>query len=92
VRVVWDDEALDDLDSIGAFIASDNPRAARRVVERIRERSLLLETSPRLGKPIVERPGARELILSRYPYVLVYEIEDEEVRILAVFHQSQNRP
>jgi toxin ParE1/3/4 len=91
VRVVWDDEALDDLDSIGAFIANDNPRAARRVVERIRERSQLLETSPRLGKPIVERPGARELILSRYPYVLVYEIEDDEVHILAVFHQSQDR-
>jgi toxin ParE1/3/4 len=92
VSVVWDDEALDDLDSIGAFIASDNPAAARRVVEHIRERSLLLEASPRLGKPIAERLGARELILSRYPYVLAYEIDGDEVRILAVFHQSQNRP
>ncbi len=91
MRVVWDDEALDDLDSIGAFIASDNPQAAMRVVERIRERSLLLEASPRLGKPIAEQPGLRELILSRYPYVLVYEIDDGVVRILAVFHQSQDR-
>ena len=36
-------------------------------------------------------PGVREFILTRYPYVLVYEILDEEVRILAVFHHRQQR-
>jgi toxin ParE1/3/4 len=69
MKVVWDDEALDDLDSIGDFISRDNPPAAQRVIERIRDTSLLLETSPRLGKPVDER--TRELILRRYPYVLV---------------------
>ncbi|MGD9968098.1 MAG: type II toxin-antitoxin system RelE/ParE family toxin [Hyphomonadaceae bacterium] len=89
MKVVWDDEALDDLDAIGEFISRDNSVAARRVVERIRDTSRLLETSPRLGKPIDER--TRELILRRYPYVLVYEIAQGEVRILAVFHHAQNR-
>lgn len=36
--------------------------------------------------------GKRELILSRYPYVLAYRIENDEGRILAVYHQAQNRP
>jgi len=93
VKVAWDDEALDDLDSIGAVIAQDSPRAPQRVVERLRNLCRLLETSPRLGKRIAKRPGALELILKRYPYVLVYEIGDGEVQhILAVFHQSQKRP
>ena len=91
MNVVWGDEALSDLQSIGEFIRRDGPRSAIRVVEHIRAKALLLEPSPRLGRPSTD--GATYVLtLSRYPYVLVYEIEDQEVRILAVFHQSQNRP
>jgi addiction module RelE/StbE family toxin len=89
--VVWDDEALSDLESIGAFIEIDNPAAARRVVERIQRIASLLETSPRLGRPAIGRPGVRELTVSRYPYVLVYELIEDDVQILAVVHQSQDR-
>ncbi len=83
--VVWDEDALSDLETIGAFIAQDSPSAARRVAR-------LLETSPHLGRPAMGREGVRELTISRYPYVLVYEIANEELRILAVVHQAQNRP
>ncbi len=33
----------------------------------------------------------REFILTRYPYTLVYENLDDEVRVLAVFHHRQQR-
>jgi len=89
-RVVWDDRALDDLDAIANYIAADSPRAAIRVVEYIRKAALSLETSPELGVASPEL-GLREFILTRFPYILVYEIVDDEVRILAVFHHRQRR-
>jgi toxin ParE1/3/4 len=88
--LAWDDRALDDLTAIGEYIARDSSRAAARVVAYIRERALLLEASPELGVASPE-PGLREFILTRYPYVLIYEIVGDEIRVLAVFHQSQNR-
>lgn len=92
MQVVWDDEALSDLESIGAYIENDSPAAARRVVERIQRIAILLETSPRLGRPAIGRPGMHEINVSRYPYGLVYELSEDEVRILSVFHQAQDRP
>lgn len=33
-RVIWSPRALDDLDAIEAYIAKDNPTAARRVIAK----------------------------------------------------------
>lgn len=90
MRLVWDDRALDDLTAIAEYIAADSPRAAHRVVDYVRSAARLLETSPELGMPSPES-GLREFILTRYPYLLVYEMIDNEVRILAVFHHRQMR-
>ncbi len=89
-RLVWDDRALGDLDAISSYIAADSPRSAVRVVEYIRKAALSLEISPELGLACPE-PGLREFILTRYPYILVYEIVADEVRILALFHHRQQR-
>jgi addiction module RelE/StbE family toxin len=90
LRVVWGRRAANDLDAIAEFISKDSKAAARRVVQYIRKSAVILRESPRLGRASLD--GKRELILSRYPYILVYEVSDDEVRILAVFHQSQDRP
>ena len=90
LRVVWGRRAANDVDAIAKFIAKDSKRAANKVVRYIRKSAALLQDSPHLGRASLE--GKRELILSRYPYILAYRIENHEVRILAVYHQSQNRP
>lgn len=90
--VVWDEAALDDLESIGAFIANDSPRTARRLVEFLRDKAQALAHFPHLGIADDNAEHTRTLILPRYPYVLVYQVLNDEIRILAVFHQSQNRP
>lgn len=89
-RVLWDARAVEELSAIAGYIAKDSPQSAQRVVRYIRDRAQLLETSPELGRAV---DGAFfELVLSRYPYILVYEIAGEEVRILAIFHHRQQRP
>ena len=88
--VAWDDEAIADLNAIADFISKDSKRAAAKVVTYIRDRALLLETSPELGR-VTPDGRFRELVLSRFPYILLHTISDDEVRIVAVFHHSQKR-
>ena len=82
---------LDSQKAADDYIAADNPYAAVRVVEYIRHAARSLETSRALGRP-TSKPGIREFILTRQPYILAYEITDDAVRILAIFHHRQNRP
>lgn len=90
-RLVWDDRALADLDAVADYIAHDSPGAAIRVVEDIQTFALLLEWSPFLGRT-TGRPHIRSLVIKKRPYVLIYTIEGDEVRILSVVHQRRDRP
>ena len=89
-RLARDDRALDELEDIGQYIAADSPRAAVRVVEHIREKARLLQDFPAVGRG-TPAEGVRDLVLTRYPYILVYALEGEEVRILSVVHQRRDR-
>jgi plasmid stabilization system protein ParE len=49
-ELVWLDEALQDLDEIGSYIALDNPHAAENVVRRIVEAVSMLAWHPKVGR------------------------------------------
>jgi addiction module RelE/StbE family toxin len=92
MKVVFREDALDDLDRIHAWIAKDNPPAAAAMVSRIRDRIAFLELDSlaQMGRPGVV-PGTRELIEN--PYIIVYKVDEQrrEVVVLAIFHGAQNR-
>jgi toxin ParE1/3/4 len=54
-------------------------------VAALRER---LATNP-FQFPVLYR-DARRASLRRFPYILIFRVRDEEVRLLAVFHTSRN--
>lgn len=92
MRVVFDPRARDDLKRLFAWIAADNPKAARDMVARIEGRVRLLAVPglAQMGRPgLVE--GTRELV--EPPYILVYKVreKDEEIIIVAVVHGAQDR-
>lgn len=92
MKVVFDDEALDDLRGIFTYIAKDNPRAANDVVKRIFERTERL-AEPELahmGHPGRD-PGTLELVDA--PYIIVYEIFERrgKIVVLSVVHGARNR-
>jgi toxin ParE1/3/4 len=80
-----------DLDSIREFIAQDNPRAALRVRAAIQAAVERLADHPNLGRAgRVE--GTRELVIPRAPYIVVYRIIEDQLRILLVIHTSRRWP
>jgi toxin ParE1/3/4 len=92
MKVVWSESALAQLDRIFAYIARDNPSAAKTVAQRIRATAALLGNSPRLGRA-TDQEGVFVLAMSRYPYFIFYRISkrDGHVRIIRVRHTARRR-
>ena len=93
-QVIWMDEAIADLKSIVLRIAQDNPDAALRWGEKIRQKPLLLSVHPRLGHRFEKlgRDDVRELNVP--PYRIIYHVQDASrtVWILAVWHGARQEP
>lgn len=85
-RVVWSDEALDDLEHIGRYIAEFNPAAAGRLLVKLKAAGEALTEHPDRGRPAFS--GTRELTTVS-PYIIRYWIEGDEVVIAHVRHGAQ---
>ena len=75
--------ALADLEAILAYIESQSPQSAHRVRRRIDVLTKLLVERPWLGTR-TEDPTIRRLTTSPYPYLVFYEVTDEEIIVHAV--------
>jgi toxin ParE1/3/4 len=89
VRVFWTDAALNQLEAIRDYLWQTSPDYARRVVERLVNRSEQIAAFPRSGRavPEYEIDEVRQVIESSYR--LIYLIKEEQVEILAVIHTSR---
>jgi plasmid stabilization system protein ParE len=91
VKVEWRPSALDDRDSIIAYLEPLNPNAAGNLL-----RALVLAGDSLALFPYRGRLGlaakTRELV-AVWPYLLVYEIDapTDTVRILRIWHGAQDR-
>ncbi|QDL98498.1 type II toxin-antitoxin system RelE/ParE family toxin [Rhodopseudomonas palustris] len=92
MRLVFDDRALDDLEQIFNWIASDSPVNAKRVVGRLFSSAELLLSFPLMGR-LGQDPGTLEWVVPRLPYILVYEVDETEQRVIvtAVLHCARDR-
>jgi toxin ParE1/3/4 len=91
VRLVFAPRFFRRLEEIRSWIAKDNPAAARRVVQRIREAVHKLAETPGLGRP-GRVPDTRELVVSRTPYIVPYRVKGDVIEIITVFHGAQRWP
>lgn len=92
--VLWTRAALDDLKAQIAYVAADNPDAARRIAARLRT------TAEALGEMATGRPGrvvgTYEKSVTRLPYIIAYAIGPRDGRdslfILRVIHTARGWP
>lgn len=89
-RVVWSDDALDELDDAMTYIAADSPATAHLVIDRIQAAIDLLADMPvgRIGRV----KGTYEWHVQRTPYVVAYSLTDDALHIVHVIHGSRDWP
>jgi toxin ParE1/3/4 len=80
-----------DIDAIAAYISARDEQAAQRIRQAIARAVVGLGAFPLLGRP-GRLAGTRERPLSRYPYVLIYRIQNDVLFVLRVLHQHQQWP
>lgn len=91
MRIKWHRKARQDLRSIRAYIAEDNPRAAANVAATILQAVELLPDNPAIGRP-GRVMDTRELVVAGTPYLVPYRIMGDVVVILRVLHGAQKWP
>lgn len=70
-----------ELRAISLYIRTENPPAALRVEQEIRDAFAVLRTYPYAGR--IQEHATRRIATKRYPYLIYYEI-DEAAEILSV--------
>jgi toxin ParE1/3/4 len=89
VRLRYTFPALADLNKILEYITVRSPEGAVRVQARIKAITDLLLHYPRIGA-VTQDPSIRRMATSPYPYLIFYEITDDEVIIHAVRHGARD--
>lgn len=91
MKLCYTPRARLDLAEIHDYIAQENPPAARRVISIIRKAAEALPQNPLVGK-MGRVAGTRELTVGRFPFILAYRVEADEVQILSVIHTARMWP
>ena len=88
MKVRYTLRAQADLNSIFTYLDERAPMAARAVKALLERRIASLADFP-LAAPRTDEPSVRELTILRYPYKVYYEVADEEVWILHIWHTAR---
>ena len=92
MKVHWTDTARDHLRAIHAYIASNSPQYALRVVDRLTRRSQQIALFPLSGREVPEFsvPQVREILEG--PFRIIYYLKPDQIDVLAVIHGAQQIP
>jgi toxin ParE1/3/4 len=91
MQVKWLRTALRNLDAEAAFVAEDDPTAARLVVQRVLKAVAMLAAQPDIGRP-GRVPHTRELVVLNTRYIVPYRVRGDTVEVLRMFHTSRRLP
>jgi plasmid stabilization system protein ParE len=93
MRIVWTDEAIDDLEEILAYhYAESGQRTAEAIERRIVEQVKGLPPFPERIRTSDRIPGARELVICRIPCVAFVKLLPDAIVVLNLVHTARKFP
>jgi len=91
VKLVYTNDAIEDLKRLREFIAVHNPTAASRIAAELIAKMELLPEFPRMGTPVQMAPipdVIRDMVFGKY--VFRYSIHTSAVIVLRVWHELES--
>ena len=88
----WTENSLRGVQKVYRFLAQYDPEAAQAAVKTIQNKAAILKRQPGAGRPADDLdPEHRELVIpfGASGYVLVYEVQQDYILVLAVKHQKE---
>jgi plasmid stabilization system protein ParE len=90
MRVIYTEEALENLDGILAHIASNYPTVYEAFQHRLQSVVKRISEWPDSAQEVAERPGVRVVPLIRYPYKVFYQNTGQAIEILYIHHAARD--
>ncbi len=89
-KIKFTKRSLDDIESIADYISRDSVKFAKITVQKILERTKILENNPLIGRivPEVNKVEFREIIYGNFR--IIYHYEKDIVHILSIHHSSRD--
>ena len=87
--IVWAPKALDDLESLLAYIARDAPVTGRRFAQKVVTRVELLRNHPFSGSCVAEDESRRYREVRQGNYRILYRTDGKSVYVVAVHHAAR---
>lgn len=89
MKLRFTERATRDLQRLRAFIAKDNPLAARHKIDSLRHSIRHLVDQPRLGREIDPSSGMRQWVAG--DYVIRYFIDEPFLTVNLIWHGKEDR-
>ena len=89
-KVIWTNEAYEDIEATAEYISKDSPYYASAFVDAVLETGKALKDSPKRGRrvPEINDDNVREVFIKKYR--LIYKIKEDQIVILAVIHGARD--
>lgn len=87
MKLVYTDEAIEDLKRLREFIAIHNPSAAARIATELVGKIELLADFPNIGAPVAMAPvpdSVRDMVFGQY--VVRYSVHASTLIVLRIWH------
>jgi len=90
VKIVWTEQATQDLENLFEYISKDSVLYGSRTVEKLYSRVNILKEYPSSGRKLIEiSKNYRELVEGNYR--LIYKITSSDlIHIITVFHTARH--
>jgi addiction module RelE/StbE family toxin len=90
-RIIWSPKSVRDLEAINEYIAQFNPAAARRLIQKIIQRTERLQSFPNSGGFVeeVESRRYRQVLQGNYRVIYRYDPDSETATVVTVIHAAR---